>query len=243
MTLEFIEAPSPNFDARTAPPDMLVLHYTGMQTGAGGAGAAARSGGQGLGPLHGRGGRPHLPPGARGAPRLARRRLVLEGRARHQRASRSASRSSIPATSSATAPFPDAQIDAVIDLVGDIRSRWTIDDDRIVGHSDVAPGRKDDPGELFPWKRLAEAGHGLWVEPPPRPARRWPRARRAPASSPCRPAFTRLGYDLRAVRPVRRRHHGGGRAPSSGTGGQDRVDGVADGETRARLIALLRLAG
>ena len=48
-----------------------------------------------------------------------------------------------------------------------MRSRWEIPDGRILAHSDVAPDRKIDPGELFPWKTLAEAGHGLWVEPAP----------------------------------------------------------------------------
>ena len=66
-------------------------------------------------------------------------------------------------------PFPEAQIAAVIELVAEIRTRWTIEDSYIVGHSDVAPDRKQDPGELFPWKRLAEAGHGYWVEVPAAP--------------------------------------------------------------------------
>ncbi len=61
-------------------------------------------------------------------------------------------------------PFPSAQIEAVISLVGDIRSRWDIPDRNIVGHSDVAPARKEDPGEYFPWQALAEAGHGLWPD-------------------------------------------------------------------------------
>ena len=61
--------------------------------------------------------------------------------------------------------FPDVQIDSVIALLSDIRERWEIPDGRILGHSDVAPSRKEDPGELFPWKRLAMAGHGLWFEP------------------------------------------------------------------------------
>src|SRR6201996_9284934 len=48
--------------------------------------------------------------------------------------------------------FPDAQIEATIELVADIRTRWDVPDGRILGHSDVAPERKTDPGELFPWK-------------------------------------------------------------------------------------------
>ena len=62
-------------------------------------------------------------------------------------------------------PFPDAQVASLTALMDDIRGRWTIPDNRIIAHSDLAPERKQDPGELFPWKRLAEAGHGLWFEP------------------------------------------------------------------------------
>ena len=54
--------------------------------------------------------------------------------------------------------FPDAQIDAVIRLVKDIATRWKIRPERILAHSDIAPGRKIDPGEKFPWRRFAEAG-------------------------------------------------------------------------------------
>lgn len=63
--------------------------------------------------------------------------------------------------------FPEAQIAAVIKLARDIVGRWGIRPDRVLGHSDVAPSRKDDPGERFPWQRLAEAGVGLWVAPAP----------------------------------------------------------------------------
>lgn len=54
--------------------------------------------------------------------------------------------------------FPEAQIVAVIGLCGDIRARHGIPAARILAHSDVAPGRKIDPGEKFPWDRLAAAG-------------------------------------------------------------------------------------
>lgn len=58
--------------------------------------------------------------------------------------------------------FPEAQIDALVSLCEGIRSRWGIVASRILGHSDVAPRRKQDPGHLFPWERLAKAGMGLW---------------------------------------------------------------------------------
>jgi len=64
-------------------------------------------------------------------------------------------------------PFPDAQIAAVIALTRDIAARWKIPRDRVLAHSDIAPLRKQDPGERFPWSRLAAEGVGLWVEPVP----------------------------------------------------------------------------
>lgn len=62
------------------------------------------------------------------------------------------------------APFPDAQIEAVIKLVKDIARRHAVAPHRIVGHSDIAPQRKSDPGPLFPWRRLAEEGLVPWPD-------------------------------------------------------------------------------
>ena len=61
--------------------------------------------------------------------------------------------------------FPRAQVDAVIALCRDIVSRHPIPPQRVLAHSDVAPMRKEDPGELFPWSELWEAGIGHWVMP------------------------------------------------------------------------------
>jgi len=58
--------------------------------------------------------------------------------------------------------FPDVQMAAVIELSKDIIARHTIPADRVLGHSDVAPGRKIDPGEKFPWAFLAQNGVGIW---------------------------------------------------------------------------------
>jgi len=136
--------------------------------------------------------------------------------------------------------FPEAQIAALVALLDDIRGRWIIPDGRILGHSDVAPSRKEDPGERFPWKILAEAGHGLWVEPPASPGAPLTVGDNGTGVFAMQAGFTRLGYDC----------------PPSGDYDADTativtafqrhwrprmVDGVADGETRARLVQLLRL--
>jgi N-acetylmuramoyl-L-alanine amidase len=63
--------------------------------------------------------------------------------------------------------FPDSQMTSVTALCADIVSRHGIAPHRVLAHSDIAPLRKEDPGELFDWKRLFEAGVGLWVEPAP----------------------------------------------------------------------------
>ncbi len=60
--------------------------------------------------------------------------------------------------------FPDAQIAALGVLARDIMQRHTIQAHDVLGHSDIAPGRKTDPGELFPWQSLASQGIGLWPE-------------------------------------------------------------------------------
>ena len=63
-------------------------------------------------------------------------------------------------------PFTDEQVGALIDLARGIVSRHPIPPARVIGHSDVAPARKTDPGELFPWQQLADYGIGVWPTPP-----------------------------------------------------------------------------
>lgn len=60
--------------------------------------------------------------------------------------------------------FPKAQMDLVMELCRDIIKRHNIRPDRVIGHSDIAPGRKNDPGPKFPWKRFAEEGLILWPD-------------------------------------------------------------------------------
>jgi N-acetylmuramoyl-L-alanine amidase len=72
-------------------------------------------------------------------------------------------------------PFPTAQTAAVLELSQGIVTRHGIPMRNVVAHSDIAPNRKEDPGELFPWQKFAEAGVGLWPQPtdpiPPPPLR------------------------------------------------------------------------
>jgi len=239
--MNVIEAPSPNFDARTAPPEILVLHYTGMRTGPEALDRlrdpAAKVSAHYMVEEDGR------------VFRLApEERRAWHAGVSYWKGQRNINGVSIgveivnPGHEFGYRPFPDAQIAAVIELIADIRTRWTIDNDQIVGHADVAPARKQDPGELFPWKRLAQAGHGLWVDAPPAPGAPLKRGEESAAVFALQAGFTRLGYDLppdgkfdeatEQVVTAFQRHWR-----------QDRVDGVADGATRAQLIALLRLAG
>jgi len=157
--------PSPNFDARPEgrAPDMIVLHYTGM-----------RSAEESLARLCDPASRvsAHYFIGEDG--RLTR--LVPEGlRAWHAgkaiwRGEQDINGCSIgielenPGHEFGYRAFPDAQIAILISLVKDIRSRIAIPNSRVLGHSDVAPERKEDPGELFPWEKLGAAGIGLWPD-------------------------------------------------------------------------------
>ncbi len=68
----------------------------------------------------------------------------------------------VPLPDGSLPPYPDVQILAVIKLCKDILTRHPIAMKNIVGHSDIAPERKEDPGEHFPWAGLAAAGIGIW---------------------------------------------------------------------------------
>jgi len=65
-----------------------------------------------------------------------------------------------------TEPFSEAQVSALLRLLRDVVDRNRIPAENILGHSDVAPRRKIDPGPAFPWGTLAKQGFGLWCEPP-----------------------------------------------------------------------------
>jgi N-acetylmuramoyl-L-alanine amidase len=136
-------------------------------------------------------------------------------------------------------PYPDAQIEAVIALTSDIAGRWAIPPGRILGHSDVAPERKQDPGELFPWSRLHHAGLGHWVEPAPiRDGRFFAEGDQGPPVEAMQAMFALYGYHLpvegsfdartTAVVTAFQRHFR-----------PERVDGIADSSTITTLRDLI----
>ena len=121
-------------------------------------------------------------------------------------------------------PFPALQMAAVCDLCLGIMTRYPIEQRNVVAHSDIAPDRKQDPGELFDWQGLAANGVGLW-----------PGADAAPADEAALlPLLGAIGYrtdlPLSVLLTAFQRHWLPGRA-----------DGIADEATRARVAAVVRV--
>jgi N-acetylmuramoyl-L-alanine amidase len=159
------EIASPNYDERPAgtPIDMLVLHYTGMTSA---ADALARlteptAGVSAHWLIDEDGAVVRLVPEAmrawhagvsfwRGATDINARSIGIE--------------LVNPGHEFGYRPFPEPQMAALVELASGIVARHPIPPRNVVGHSDVAPRRKMDPGELFDWRRLARAGIGLWPE-------------------------------------------------------------------------------
>ncbi|MFP5447872.1 MAG: N-acetylmuramoyl-L-alanine amidase [Alphaproteobacteria bacterium] len=236
--MDIIPAPSPNFNERAGPPDILLLHYTGMESG---EAAIARL----RDPEAKVSSHYVVEEDGRIFTLVAEERRAWHAGVSFWKGERDINGRSIgieivnPGHEFGYRRFPDAQIAAVIALATDIRTRWMIADGDIIGHSDVAPNRKIDPGELFPWKTLAQAGHGLWVEPDPAPGAPLAEGAEGAGVFAFQAGLTRLGYecppsgqfdaDTTTVVTAFQRHWR-----------PHQVDGIADGETRARLIALLR---
>jgi N-acetylmuramoyl-L-alanine amidase len=222
-----IDHPSPNHDARPAGQaiDILLLHYTGM--------ASAQSALDRL-----------CDPAAKVSAHYCIHEdgsvlcLVSEDRrAWHAGASCWAGEANVngrsigielvnPGHEFGYRPFTDPQMSALIDLAQELLDRHPIPPHRVLGHSDVAPLRKEDPGELFDWPALAAAGIGLWPESPAP-------LKAPPSQAEVTAALARFGYgyleaDFAAVvRAFQRRFR------------PEALTGEVDGETAARLFALL----
>lgn len=214
--------PSPNHDVRPCGIDMLVLHYTGMRTSL-----------EAIDRLRS--------PEARVSSHYvvdedgAIFRLVPEElRAWHAgvsfwRGRRNLNDCSIgieivnPGHEWGYRPFPPAQIAAVTGLCHGIVQRHAIPARNVVGHSDIAPTRKQDPGEMFPWAELAAAGVGLW-----------PADGQAAAEMDLGAALETIGYDPAAPAEANilafQRHW----RPQT-------VSGIGDTGTVLRAGALLRM--
>ncbi|GAB4354622.1 MAG: N-acetylmuramoyl-L-alanine amidase [Kiloniellaceae bacterium] len=224
LDLEIIDQPSPNHDARPdgQAVDILLLHYTGMQSGAAALARlcdpAARVSAHYLVEEDGRIFR--LVPEERRAWHAG----VAEWQGAGDINARSVGIEIVnPGHEFGYRTFPADQMAALKLLCLDVLARHPIPAARVLGHSDVAPLRKEDPGELFDWRGLAAAGIGLWPE----------NGSAAVLESAVAKALQRVGYgyteeDLPAVIRAFQRHF----RPSS-------ITGTADAETRRRLAAVL----
>ena len=221
-----IDCPSPNFDERKQPVCMIVLHYTGMQTAEAALAWLAN------------------PESKVSSHYVVTEdgqvfRLVDETR-RAWHAGRSSWRGITDVNSASIGieivnpghefgyrPFPEPQMDAVEALVREIAARYSVQPAMVVGHSDIAPARKDDPGELFDWPRLARAGLALAI-PDASFDPRW-------NDQGVAAAMGRFGYDVTdpraAVIAFQRRFR-----PRD-------CSGEIDAETRGLLFGLLRQPG
>ena len=225
-----IERPSPSYNERPAgkPVDMLLIHYTGMPD--------AESALQRL----------TDPEADVSSHYLIDEtgqvyRLVDEGRrAWHAGASYWAGKRDIngisigielanPGHEFGYRPFAETQMVALIALCQGILARHPIPASRVLGHSDVAPARKIDPGELFDWPRLAASGIGRWARPAQGPS----------DLASVQKALARFGYE---VAPSGQADEATSFALSAFQRHfrPARINGIADDETRALLYGLLR---
>jgi N-acetylmuramoyl-L-alanine amidase len=228
------ERPSPNHGPRAGGVDMLVLHYTGMPSAAAAlerlCSAEARVSAHYL--IEEDGTLWRLVPEERRAWHAGR--SWWRGRADVNDVSIGIELVN-PGHEFGYRAFPEAQMAALEELCRGILARHTIPARNVVGHSDVAPLRKQDPGELFDWPRLARAGIGLWPEPTggPTPPEDAARMQRLLAAIGYRvPQSGALDAETRVVVAAFQRHF----RPA-------RCDGISDAATRQRIAAVASLCG
>lgn len=172
MSISTRETPSPNHEPRPAgcAVDMLILHYTGMATGKAALDRlrdpAAKVSAHYLietdGTIHA------LVPEYRRAWHAG---VAAWAGARNVNDRSIGIELVNPGHAFGYRPFPEAQIASLTALAQDIVARHPIPAHAVLGHSDIAPARKEDPGELFDWPRLAAEGLGVWPRPAQAPVR------------------------------------------------------------------------
>lgn len=235
---------SPNFDERPAggPIDILILHYTGMRTA---KEAVDRL--RDLDPPTGKRVSSHYVVDEDGSvlALVPEEKRAWHAGISHWRGTAELNGRSIgieivnPGHEFGYRPFPALQMAAVCDLCLEILARHPIPARNVIGHSDVAPDRKEDPGELFEWQALAENGVGLWPKGVPDLGESDP-VRDASSLSDVRHALADIGYrvdregaydpKLATVLRAFQRHW----RPEA-------VNGRADSGTLGRLLSVARL--
>ena len=219
----YIERPSPNHDDRSRPISMIVLHYTDMLT-------AEEAIGRLCDPDAGVSCHYLVTKDGEVVRMVPEERRAWHAGRSYWRGLTNVNDDSIgieldnPGHTNGYEAFPDAQIEALIPLLSDIKQRHNITRGNVVGHSDVAPVRKRDPGELFPWAKLAKVRLAL-----PRPTRNLMDPNWTDAGFLL--ALERFGYDvsdrMAAIMAFQRRFR------------PELIDGSIDGECRCILLALL----
>ncbi len=228
-----LRRPSPNVDARPAdcPVDTLILHYTGMPNAAGAlerlCDPSAKASAHYL--IDEDGTVVALVPEEQRAWHAGI--SVWRGRERLNDCSIGIELVN-PGHEWGYRPFPEAQYRACIELCQAILGRWPIPAERVLGHSDVAPDRKQDPGELFDWRLLAAAGIGVWPHAGVGQSRAIARLQ-ADLAQICFgiPTHGRLDRATRLVIEAFQRRYR-----------PERIDGIADQETLGQVDGLLALS-
>ena len=158
--MKILKAPSPHFNERILPIDSIIIHYTDMPTAKEALAWLAN-------PLSNVSSHYLIDEGGQVYQLVEEDKRAWHAGKSYWQGCTDLNSCSIgielanPGHSHGYQPFPEAQIEAFLRLCKSIRTRWDIPPPRILGHSDVAPQRKQDPGHLFPWKALAKEGLGL----------------------------------------------------------------------------------
>ncbi len=216
MSLDFISAPSPNFNDRKLPISLIILHYTGMETGQ--AALERMCDGSAEVSAH-----YMVEEDGRVFRLVADEKRAWHAGVSYWRGERDLNSAAVGIEivngghDFGLPDYPAVQIEAVCDLISELMERHGLGPECVIGHSDVAADRKEDPGEHFPWRVLEERGLAV-------------RLTGETPSTAIQDDLERAGYNPEAalpdtVRAFQRRHR------------PNRVDGQVDDETSALIFS------